>query len=752
MRDASLELKRKMYTNTEFYQTVHIVFADGREKDLGKEDFYISGNAFNDGPGTSSFPLGEAMAKQITLVLVNDDDRFSDYDFYLAKMTVYVKYDLSETAEAILLGTFTVTTPESYGAQVTVEALDDMYKGNREYSTSLKYPATVGGILRDSCLTCGISLISTTFPNMDYTVASQPENITHRQLWGMCAMIAAGNARMDEYNRLEIINYDFSYFETNQFDGGVFDSGNPYQTGTDLDGGSFEPWDTGDEADGGDFAGLQDYHFFYKNKIPTIATDDVVITGIQTVIDETTYIFGSEGYVLNISNQLIEENPQEAVNLIGKMLVGAKFRPFSIEHIANPLVEFGDICYIADRKSNVYQSIVTDINFSFFGSSRIQCAADNPLRNSSQYYSESTKAIVAARKETEKQLTAYDLAIQQLTTLMSQSFGIFKTEEKQEDGSIIYYLHNKPELATSSTIWKMTADALAVSTDGGETWNAGIDSEGNAVVNVLSAIGINADWINVGLLKSIQIDNGNGKFTVDPDGNATMNGAVINTATMDSATMTNATIQKSKVTDATIEGLIIGESGYSLKYYNNAKPPVSFVFTFAEASVDDVGRPYLVIKSPAGNEMISCGYKYYIDKQTMQVYAVDTPIFNNGIYAENAVINSLYQDEKSFDNVSNGEDTVDLKIRRSGAFVSIYGSYHTFAHTAGETKEIVIGDGTELYMPTHQAVRAVGYYGKRAFVFAITTEGKFIARNASESDIETSTQTDIKFRFDFFRF
>jgi hypothetical protein len=56
-------------------------------------------------------------------------------------------------------------------------------------------------------------------------------------------------------------------------------------------------------------------------------------------------------------------------------------------------------------------------------------------------------------------------------------------------------MHNKPTLAESKTIWKMTADAFSVSTDEGKTWNAGIDSSGNAVVNVLSAVGVQAEWI-----------------------------------------------------------------------------------------------------------------------------------------------------------------------------------------------------------------------------------------------------------------
>ena len=78
--------------------------------------------------------------------------------------------------------------------------------------------------------------------------------------------------------------------------------------------------------------------------------------------------------------------------------------------------------------------------------------------------------------------------------------GVFETKETLEDGSTIFYLHDKSNLNESMTIWKMTADAFAVTTDGGKTWNAGMDSQGNVVVNVLSAIGINAQWINTGEL------------------------------------------------------------------------------------------------------------------------------------------------------------------------------------------------------------------------------------------------------------
>lgn len=511
MKNVSDEFRKKMKEGAQFYQTANVLFADGTNKELERKDFYISGNSYSDGPGTNSFPLGEAMAKNITMSLVNDDDRFSDYDFYMAQIAVWLKCDLSETTESILLGTYTVTTPESYGAQITLTALDDMYKGDADYTTKISYPATIGTILRDSCTTCGVNLLSSTFSNDSFMVKDKPENITHRQLWGMIAMIAGGNARMNENNYLEIVEYDFSYFEKAGLDGGSFDNNSPYISGDNADGGDFTDWKSGDSVDGGDFEELKNFHMFYKNKTPTIATDDVVITGVQTTVDDTEHLYGTEGYVLKLENQLFQVNTDEVLELIGVKVVGLRFRPFTIDHKAYPLAEFGDICYVADRKGNVYQSVVTDISFTFFGYTTISCVADDPLRNSSKYYSTNTEAIIKARKNTEKQLSAYDLAVQQLTNLITNAFGVFKTEELQEDGSIIYYLHNKPEMANSSNIWKMTADAFVVSSDGGETWNAGIDASGNAIVNVLSAIGINAEWLNAGEIVGIVIrsDSGN---------------------------------------------------------------------------------------------------------------------------------------------------------------------------------------------------------------------------------------------------
>ena len=65
----------------------------------------------------------------------------------------------------------------------------------------------------------------------------------------------------------------------------------------------------------------------------------------------------------------------------------------------------------------------------------------------------------------------------------------------------------------------MTANGMAVSNDYGKTWNAGIDKDGNAVFNIMSAIGINFDWAHGGTLTLGGENNVNGKqYVKDANG------------------------------------------------------------------------------------------------------------------------------------------------------------------------------------------------------------------------------------------
>jgi phage minor structural protein, N-terminal region len=74
-----------------------------------------------------------------------------------------------------------------------------------------------------------------------------------------------------------------------------------------------------------------------------------------------------------------------------------------------------------------------------------------------------------------------------LARLMCGSLGLYKTVQKDNNGGSIYYMHDAATLEASKKIWKITADAFAVSSDGGQTWSAGVTAAGSAIVQTLIA-------------------------------------------------------------------------------------------------------------------------------------------------------------------------------------------------------------------------------------------------------------------------
>lgn len=514
MINVSKEFRETMRTRRDFREYADITLASGTVLNLEAKDFTISNNSITDGAGASALPLGEAVEKSIQIEIMNDNDQFSEYDFFGAKIKLYLKFQLSESVETVNKGTYTVVTPETYGTVISIIAVDDMYKADKAYDSTLSYPATAGEILRDACQKCGIPLLSTTFPNSTKEVAARPEDVTYRQVIGYCAMFAAGNARINVNGYLSIISYDFSPFEELEgLDGGTFDEDTPYSSGDSANGGSFNPWNTGTTYDGGTFGDRDDIHILYSFKNLSLDTDDVVITGVQIELDDDEmYVSGNEGYMFAVENPLFSGIEKEMVNYLGSRLIGLKMRKFSGDHVADPTIEAYDLAYIIDRKQNAYQTIITDVDFSVFGWTTISNSAASTIRNSSKYYSNISKAVVEARKNTEEQITDYDLAVQQLTSIMANSMGMFTTSEKTENGGYIVYQHDKPTLEESDIIWKKSEAGFQVSTDGGKTWNAGMDAQGNSAVNVLSAIGITFDWARGGTLTLGGNNNENGRL------------------------------------------------------------------------------------------------------------------------------------------------------------------------------------------------------------------------------------------------
>lgn len=90
--------------------------------------------------------------------------------------------------------------------------------------------------------------------------------------------------------------------------------------------------------------------------------------------------------------------------------------------------------------------------------------------------------------------------LNQMASLIINGLGLHRTLVATEGGGYRIYLHNKPTLAESDTQYIFTAEGFLVSTDYGQTWNAGFDSQGNAVLNSLATITLKALEINGGTI------------------------------------------------------------------------------------------------------------------------------------------------------------------------------------------------------------------------------------------------------------
>lgn len=105
-----------------------------------------------------------------------------------------------------------------------------------------------------------------------------------------------------------------------------------------------------------------------------------------------------------------------------------------------------------------------------------------------------------------------DNTITAFTSLMANGMGLFVTKEPAPGGGNRIYLHNQPTRAESQYQWTINASGFAVSQDYGQTWAAGIDSEGNAVFNSLAANTVDAMEITGAVIRG-------GQIVFDPDGN-----------------------------------------------------------------------------------------------------------------------------------------------------------------------------------------------------------------------------------------
>ena len=511
-----------------------IVTASGEKIPISDSELWANGFEVNDSTSSNgTFTIGALIAGKLKIKLNNIYEDYNKYDFDKASVTAYVSKSFSDgTTEKLKIGEYRVSETSYDGSLITLTCLDNINNFNREYDSNLSYPTAAYEVVRDACIKCDVPFTMARFGNSDYVINEIPsdnQKLTYGQVIAYILQLSGLWGKCGHDGELLIGWYDMSQFESQNYNGGTFSTKTtPYSDGDTLNGGNFTDYSSGDSVDGGTFTEARNYHNVYTQKDLNVATDDVVITGVKVTVTskedkakDVNALAGKEGYVVSISDNpfISADKAQTVANYIFKKIGGMRFRPLDATLLSNPLIESGDVALVTDRKQNTYSCFISSRTFTVGSGTKISCDAENASRNSADKFSNETKAIVQARKVAQAKLSVYDKQMQLLTQLMSQSLGLFKTEQKQEDGSIIYIMHNKADLNSSNIQWKMTANGMAVSSDYGKTWNAGVDKDGNAIFNIMSAIGINFDWAHGGTLTLGGENNVNGKqYVKDANG------------------------------------------------------------------------------------------------------------------------------------------------------------------------------------------------------------------------------------------
>lgn len=535
MLSISSEYELSLNENSNQLIKAKITFADNTVRQLTGDDI-VSCDFDQQVSSDSSFDIGTAIIGQMTITLNNHDGRFDACDFTKAQFVVWVGKQLSKGTEWIQRGVYTANQPDSYNGTIAISALDNMSKFEKPFRTFLASVGALQGanasvrtLLTDMCRHCGVTWVDSGDKAFDtkFEYGYVDSNATCRQALAYACQALCVNASITNDGRLRTVWYDSTPFEAeDSWDGGEFDAAKPYATGASKDGGNFTDYSSGASADGGTFFTNRNVHRLYAFSNITVNTDDVVITGVRvtersvTVGSKTTnggtYTVGTEGYVLDVSNNplIIPGTGKSAADRIGAKVIGLRFRPFSGKHICVPSLEAGDCAYVIDRKQNVYKTYVTRVKYSVNGGMTVSCGAKSASRNSADNAGASTSAVVKARNELHQELGIRDENIKNLGETLANASGLYHTEAKQPDGSTVYYLHDKPTTGQSQIIYKVTASGIGISTDAGKTYATGLSADGNAVLNRIYAIGINADYLTTGRISS---KNGNSFIDLDTE-------------------------------------------------------------------------------------------------------------------------------------------------------------------------------------------------------------------------------------------
>lgn len=165
-----------------------------------------------------------------------------------------------------------------------------------------------------------------------------------------------------------------------------------------------------------------------------------------------------------------------------------------------------------DSKGITHDTIVTNVNFVMNQSTEIAGKGETTQNESYDKNNGLTKQqatiLETIRKKVENSLSSREQATLEMNRLLANSLGLYMTGVKQDNGSTKYYFHDGETLETSNIIYTFQANGFAWTKNwnkGEPVWEYGVTKDGNAVLQMLAAYKLTADYIEAGSITADKI-------------------------------------------------------------------------------------------------------------------------------------------------------------------------------------------------------------------------------------------------------
>ena len=421
----------------------------------------------------TELPVGTAAAGELSFTLDNSGHDYDGVIFAGAEIFLrfYVVDPKDGTFKYLPIGYFTVDEAPRILETVRITALDAMVQFDFVPELTVAFPCTVKALAENLASLAGITVYGslTGLPNYNYTIQKAPENIgelTARQLLQYCCQIMGVNAQINRGKQLYLAPYS-----------------------------SAEPTVSIGEED----------------RYSSDLREDITVTGVSvTSSTGDTAMDGEEGYVLEIKdNPLIQGDP---ALLDFSFLRNITFAPFTAVTVPMPWMfpmdrmtflknGVGHAVYI----TKMTQTVNANTAFEGTGLSEVRkgYATIDPLTVREQ------QILRDIRTRASEAVSAAEQNAISFSNVIANSLGLYDLSEENGDGSTTFYFGDQETLADSNVIYTFRQNGFAWTNDwngGNPTWNYGINSNGNAILRLLTLYKLTADQIEAGSITANELN------------------------------------------------------------------------------------------------------------------------------------------------------------------------------------------------------------------------------------------------------